>query len=156
MTVKGLHQEGKGQEALETLNRAITPTSKGENIMTIQSNAPATADKNYSDEQENMIREFAAANGGTVTHDKADYLADKLGKDVRSVRAKASRMGLYTPKPKTNKAGGKVEGKEEIAAELSEIVGFDVASVAKGAKEEIRKLRDWALAKAHAEEVKAA
>jgi len=124
--------------------------------MTNLSNNAATAEKNYTEGQEDTIRKFAADNGGMVTHDKADELADLLNKDVRSVRAKASRMGLYVPKPKTNKAGGKVEGKEEIAAELAEIVGFNVESLSKANKEEIRKLRDWALMRAHAAEVQAA
>lgn len=104
--------------------------------------AANTVEKNYSEAQEARIQAVAAANGGKISNAEALDLAEEFGKDVRSVRAKAVRMGIYKAKEKANKSGGKIEDKEEIAAEISKLAGRNMESLAKAAKEDIRFLRD--------------
>lgn len=133
----------------------IRVTSRGERFLTLDrgnqapkerfntmAKAASTVEKNYSEAQEIRLQAVADANGGKIDNAKALELAEEFGKDVRSIRAKAVRMGIYKAKEKTNKAGGKVEGKEEIAKEISDLVGRNMESLAKAAKEDIRFLRD--------------
>lgn len=105
--------------------------------------AKVEAEKNYSVAQEARIQAVADANGGKIANEQALDLADEFGKDVRSVRAKAVRMGVYQAKAKVSKTGGPVEGKEEIAKEISDLVGRNMESLAKAAKEDIRFIRDF-------------
>lgn len=97
-------------------------------------------EKNYSEAQELRIQE-AADEAGFIDNALAQVLADELGKDVRSIRAKAVRMGLYKAKEKTSKTGDKVETKEAIAAEIGELVGRNMESLAKASKEDLKALR---------------
>jgi hypothetical protein len=102
----------------------------------------AASEKNYSEAQEARLTAAATANGGQIDNELALKLADEMGKDVRSIRAKAVRMGIYKAKEKTSKTGGKVEGKADIAKEISDLVGRNVESLEKAAKEDIRFIRD--------------
>jgi len=65
------------------------------------------AEKNYSESQE---AEMLAA--GIIDNAKALEFAARFGKDVRSIRAKAVRMGIYKAAEKVSKTGGKIESKE--------------------------------------------
>lgn len=100
-------------------------------------------EKNYSAAQEARIQAVADANGGKIANEQAMALATEFDKDVRSVRAKAVRMGIYQAKAKVSKTGGPVEGKEEIASEISKLLGRNMASLEKASKEDIRFLRDF-------------
>lgn len=92
--------------------------------------------KNYTEAQE---AELAAA--GVIDNDLALEFAAKFGKDVRSIRAKAVRMGIYKAKEKVSKTGGKVESKEQIVADIAAIVGKSLDGLEKAPKLVLQTLR---------------
>jgi hypothetical protein len=94
-------------------------------------------EKNYSDAQE---AELMAA--GIIDNAKALEFADKFGKDVRSIRAKAVRMGIYKAAEKVSKTGGKIESKEQIAADISSLVGKSLEGLEKAPKLVLQILRE--------------
>ena len=91
---------------------------------------------NYTAEQEARMREFTVINGET-----AQMLADEFGKDVRSVRAKAVRLGLYQAKARVSKTGEPVERKEAIVAEIAALVGRNMEGLEKAPKEALKAIR---------------
>lgn len=93
-------------------------------------------EKNYSEAQE---AELMAA--GLIDNDKAIEFADKFGKDVRSIRAKAVRMGIYKAKERVSKSGGKIESKEQIVAEIAGLVGKNLDGLEKASKQALIALR---------------
>ena len=92
--------------------------------------------KNYTEIQES---EMLAA--GQIDNAKALEFAAKFGKDVRSVRAKAVRMGIYQAAAKTSKSGGAVESKEKIVADIAAIVGKNMEGLEKAPKLVLQTLR---------------
>lgn len=86
-------------------------------------------EKNYSEAQEAIL--LAA---GIIDNAKAIELANQLQKDVRSIRAKAVRMGIYKAAEKVSKTGGKVESKESIVADIAKIVGKNLDGLEKAPK----------------------
>ena len=92
--------------------------------------------KNYTEAQE---AELMAA--GVIDNAKALEFAAKFGKDVRSIRAKAVRMGIYKAKEKVSKTGGKVESKEQIVADIAAIVGKNLDGLEKAPKLVLQTLR---------------
>ena len=92
--------------------------------------------KNYTDAQE---AELMAA--GVIDNDAAIEFAAKFGKDVRSIRAKAVRMGIYKAKEKVSKTGGKIESKEAIVADIAAIVGKNLDGLEKAPKQALITLR---------------
>lgn len=94
-------------------------------------------ERNYSEAQE---AELMAA--GIIDNDKAMEFAAKFGKDVRSVRAKAVRMGIYKAKEKVSKTGGKIESKEEIVAEIAALVNKNMDGLEKAPKLVLQILRE--------------
>jgi hypothetical protein len=92
--------------------------------------------KNYTAAQE---AELEAA--GVIDNDLALEFAAKFGKDVRSIRAKAVRMGLYKAKEKVSKTGGKVESKEAIVADIAALVGKNLDGLEKAPKLVLQTLR---------------
>lgn len=92
---------------------------------------------NYSQAQE---AEMLAA--GIIDNAKALEFAAKFGKDVRSVRAKAVRMGIYKAAEKKSKSGGKIESKEKIVSDIAEIVGKNLDGLEKAPKLVLQVLRE--------------
>ena len=92
--------------------------------------------KNYTEAQEARIAEF-----DVIDNDTAMLLAEEFGKDVRSVRAKAVRMGLYKAKERVSKTGGKIESKEQIAADISKLVGKSLDGLEKASKQSLIAIR---------------
>ena len=92
--------------------------------------------KNYSEAQE---AELAAA--GIIDNAKALEFAAKFGKDVRSIRAKAVRMGIYKAAEKVSKTGGKIESKEAIVEDIAAIVGKNLDGLEKAPKLVLQILR---------------
>lgn len=93
-------------------------------------------EKNYSEAQE---AELLAA--GEIDNEKALEFAEKFGKDVRSIRAKAVRMGIYKAKERVSKTGGKIESKEAIVADIAEIVGKNLDGLEKASKQALVAIR---------------
>lgn len=130
---------------LQWLKSLLTDKSKTSNmISSSEGNETMTKEvaKNYTEAQELRLQEAADENGGKIDNDLALKLADEMGKDVRSIRAKAVRMEIYKAKTKVSKTGDKIESKEEIAAEISALAGRNMESLAKAAKEDLKALRD--------------
>ena len=98
--------------------------------------AKAPAQKNYSDAQE---AEMLAT--GVIDNAKALEFAAKYGKDVRSIRAKAVRMGIYKAAEKVSKTGGKVESKEQIVADIAKLVGKNLDGLEKAPKLVLQTIR---------------
>lgn len=98
-------------------------------------------EKNYSEAQEQRIRDAATANGGRINNDIAIDLAAEFGKDVRSVRAKAVRMDLYAAKPKQSVNGGAVESKDDIVADIAALVNRNMDGLEKAPKEVLKSIR---------------
>jgi hypothetical protein len=92
--------------------------------------------KNYTDAQE---AEMLAL--GSIDNVVAMQLAEKFGKDVKSVRAKAVRMGIYQGKVRVSKTGGPIERKEAIAAEIAALVGANMEGLEKAPKQVLVALR---------------
>ena len=97
--------------------------------------------KNYSEAQEARLTDAATANGGKIDGELAKALAVEMDKDVRSIRAKATRMGIYKAAEKVSKTGGKIESKEEIAADIAAIVGKNMDGLEKAPKLVLQILR---------------
>lgn len=92
--------------------------------------------KNYTAAQEARLAEFEV-----IDNETAIELAAEFGKDVRSVRAKAVRLGIYKAKAKVSKTGGKIESKEEIVADIAELVGKNLDGLEKAPKLVLQTLR---------------
>lgn len=93
---------------------------------------------NFTPEQEAMISAAAPLN-----QQKARDLAAAMGKTERSITAKAVRMGVaYERKQPTTKAGGKVEKKETIVAEIAALVSGNLDGLDKAPKAALQALRD--------------
>lgn len=107
----------------------ITST-EGENTMTKETV------KNYTAEQEARLAEF-----DVITSETAEMLAQEFGKDVKSVRAKAVRMGVYQGKTRVSKTGGPIERKEAIVADIAALVGYNMEGLEKAPKQALVALR---------------
>lgn len=75
-------------------------------------------EKNYSDAQEARMASFAQIDNATALE-----LAAEFNKDVKSIRAKAVRMGLYKAQEKVSKTGAKLETKAQMVAEIAALMG---------------------------------
>lgn len=91
---------------------------------------------NYTAAQENLIREAAEANGGTLNLAIAETLAanpamndaDGNTRKARSIVAKISRMGLdYERKQNVTKDGRPVAKKADLVARIATLAGVNVA-----------------------------
>lgn len=100
-----------------------------------------TTEKTYSEAQEAFLTQAAIDNGGKIDGALAETLAIELGKDVRSIRAKAARMGIYQAAVKTSKTGGPVETKEDIAADIAKLVGSSLDGLEKASKLALQRVR---------------
>ena len=105
-------------------------TSKGDEMATV---------KNYSEKDVSMMIETYQAN---PTRDTVDMLAEKLGKNARSVIAKLSREGVYKAQPRTTKTGEPVVQKSELVATLSEHFGIELPTFVKAGKQDLQRLVD--------------
>ena len=106
--------------------------NKGNTIM-----AKTETPKNYTESQE---AELLAA--GIIDNAKALDFAAKFGKDVRSIRAKAVRLGIYKAAEKVSKTGGKIESKEKIVEDIASIVGKNLDGLEKAPKLVLQVLRE--------------
>lgn len=96
---------------------------------------------NYTDAMVARIQAVADENDGVIENEQALALAKEFGKDVRSVRAKAVRMGIYKKAEKKSTNGGKVETKEQIAADISKLVGANMEGLEKAPKLALQRVR---------------
>ena len=93
--------------------------------------------KNYSDKDVSMMIETYQAN---PTRDTVDMLAEKLGKNARSVIAKLSREGVYVAQPKVTKTGEPVVRKAELVAQIQELTGGTFPTLVKASKADLQNL----------------
>lgn len=98
----------------------------------------ATA-KNYTDKDVSMMIE---AYTQSPTRDTVDMLAEKLGKNTRSIIAKLSREGVYKAQPRVTKAGEPVVLKSELVARIHTVLGIEVPSIVKATKADLQRLAD--------------
>ena len=120
------------------IKKFLTGKSKSSNMISSTGDNEMSKEvvKNYTAAQE---AELEAA--GVIDNELALEFAAKFGKDVRSIRAKAVRMGLYKAKEKVSKTGGKVESKEDIVADIAELVGKNLDGLEKAPKLVLQTLR---------------
>ena len=99
---------------------------------------------NYTPEQETAILEMATVQtDGKIDSVMAGMLAEKFGKTVKSLVAKASRMGVYRKAEYTTKAGEKVVKKDEHADAIGAILRLTEAetdSLTKANKTALQKI----------------
>lgn len=108
----------------------MATSSEGEHTMTKE-----TA-KNYTEAQEARLAEF-----DVITSEVAEMLAQELGKDVRSIRAKAVRLGTYQGKVRVSKSGTAIERKEAILEDISKLVGQNMQGLEKASKHALIAIR---------------
>lgn len=91
---------------------------------------------NYTDEQVSQMLDMYQE----VGNEGLAQIAETLGKNVRSVRSKLVREGVYVASPR--KAARKVQGptKKELLNDLETIVGFDVTGFSGATKPAIQTL----------------
>ena len=92
--------------------------------------------KNYTEAQEARLASFTS-----IDNETAMELAVEFQKDVRSVRAKAVRMGIYVAKQKVSKTGGKIDSKEVIVADIAALVGRNLDGLEKASKHSLLAIR---------------
>lgn len=80
---------------------------------------------------------------GTVTNEDAVELATEFGKTVRSVRAKAVSLGIYHGGTQKNETNEPRETKQQIAAEIAEIVRESMNGLEKAPKDSLVILRKY-------------
>ena len=115
----------------------LTGSVKSANMITSdEGNNEMEKVKNYTEAQEARLASFAS-----IDNELAMELAVELQKDVRSIRAKAVRMGLYVAKQKVSKTGGKIESKEAIVADIAAIVGRNLDGLEKASKQSLVAIR---------------
>lgn len=81
-------------------------------------------EKNYSEAQEARLASFAQ-----IDNELAMQLAVEFNKDVKSIRAKAVRMGLYKAQEKVGKTGAKLETKAQMVAEIAALMGTAISTL---------------------------
>ena len=76
------------------------------------------------------------------TRDTVEMIAEKLGKNARSVIAKLSRVRVYVAQPRVTKAGEPVVLKSEFVARIETALGITVPSIVKATKSDLQTLAD--------------
>ena len=95
--------------------------------------------KNYSEKDVAFMTE---AYTNEPTRDTVDMIAEKLGKNARSVIAKLSREGVYVAQPRMTKTGEPVVLKSEFVDRIHTALGIEIPSIVKATKMDLQKLAD--------------
>lgn len=77
---------------------------------------------NYTEEMVNQ----AVSMYETLGNDGLDQIAEAIGKNVRSVRSKLVREGVYVASPKTSAAKREGPTKKELLHQLEAVAPFEV------------------------------
>ena len=93
--------------------------------------------KNYSEKD---VQFAIDAYTKEPTRDTVDMIAEKLGKNARSVIAKLSREGVYVAQPKVTKTGEPVVRKAELVAQIQELTGGTFPTLVKASKADLQNL----------------
>ena len=93
--------------------------------------------KNYTSKMEDEMRE-----NSPITYDVAVVLADKFGKKLRSVIAKACSMHdvEYIAKERKTKSGETIVSKSALVSQISETLGVDLVGLEKATKTSLETL----------------
>ena len=97
------------------------------------------ATANYTEQQ---TKEMVAQYEASPTKETVVAIAEKLGKNTRSVIAKLSREGVYKAQPRTTKRGEPVVLKQELVNIIQEHFGDEFPSLVKASKVDLQKLID--------------
>ncbi len=95
--------------------------------------------KNYSEKDVAFMTE---AYTNEPTRDTVDMIAEKLGKNARSVIAKLSREGVYVAQPRVTKTGEPVVLKSEFVDRIHKALGIEIPSIVKATKVDLQRLAD--------------
>lgn len=125
---------------ISTLKKFFLTVQSQPAIMAIstdgEKNMTKTIEKNYTEAQE---AEMLAL--GSIDNVVAMQLAEKFGKNVASIRAKAVRLGVYQAKERVSKSGAAIERKEAIVAEIASLVGKNMEGLEKAPKQALVAIR---------------
>ena len=110
--------------------RKLFTSDKGEEMATV---------KNYSEKD---VQFAIDAYTKEPTRDTVDMIAEKLGKNARSVIAKLSREGVYVAQPRMTKTGEPVVLKSEFVNRIHTALGIEIPSIAKATKADLQRLAD--------------
>jgi len=108
-------------------------------IMKNSKRSEKMATANYTEQQ---TKEMVAQYEANPTKDTVVAIAEKLGKNTRSVIAKLSREGVYKAQPRTTKRGEPVVLKQELVNVIQEHFGDEFPSLVKASKVDLQKLID--------------
>ena len=79
---------------------------------------------NYTDEQAaHMVEQYTACETDETRAACIDALSAETGRNVRSIRAKLVREGVYVAKAYVSKKGEKVERKGDIVQSIAKVLG---------------------------------
>ena len=110
--------------------RKLFTSDKGEEMATV---------KNYSEKDTAFAID---AYTKSPTRDTVEMIAEKLGKNARSVIAKLSREGVYKAQPRVTKRGEPVVMKSEFVARIHNALGIEIPTIVKATKADLQKLAD--------------
>lgn len=83
-----------------------------------------------------IVKEYEAE----PTRETVDAIAGRIGKTSRSVIAKLAAVGVYRTPQRTTKTGDPIVKKEEMVADLEEILGVTLETLVKSGKQDLQKL----------------
>ena len=98
---------------------------------------------NYTQAQTDMMvsKYIGVASESDAVRDAVvQEIANELGKNVRSVRAKLSRENVYVAKIPKAKDGSTIVRKEQLARILSDQVGFNLESAISMTKNDLKRI----------------
>lgn len=98
---------------------------------------------NYTSEQEARFAELATELGGSLNSAACETLASEMGKTLRSVVAKASRLGIYRKKEYISKSGEAVQKKDGYAEAIGAVLKMsegEIDSLTKANKTALEKI----------------
>lgn len=117
---------------------------KRETTNTMTTQAVKKSASKYTAAMETRIAESAPINQAKAESLAAEFGAGFTGK---SVIAKTIRMGVaYERKQATTKAGGKIEKKEDLVAEIGKLVEGNLDGLEKAPKPALQAIRDFLVA----------
>lgn len=91
----------------------------------------------YTEELTKLIIDEYTADPNRET---VDRLAEEHNKSARSIIAKLSSAGVYQAPSRVSKSGDPITRKEDLAKDIGEWFGIEVASLAKAGKLDLQRL----------------
>lgn len=89
-----------------------------------------------TEETQAIVNEYQAS----PTRETVEAIATRIGKSTRSVIAKLAATGVYQTPQRTTKTGDPIVKKEEMVAELEQVLEIEIPTLVKAGKQDLAKL----------------